>query len=191
MGPPDELRGHGLVSVHKSSHRCGRGPSALRGWFGESDTREREQHVQVQQRNVSPRRRRSSETKADTTPKVDFYDFVSHANLGSRTGQGASSWGWASPDGREFVVIAQADGAAFAEITSAGKLVYLGRLPKSQAASTSIWREIRGYKNYIVIGSEAVNHGIQIFDMSKVITAQEGLGRLYHYLLSSKLTSRN
>ncbi|KAK3328658.1 hypothetical protein B0T19DRAFT_196564 [Cercophora scortea] len=102
--------------------------------------------------------------------KIDFYDFVSHTGLGSKTGEGSSSWGWTSPEGREFVVIAQADGAAFAEITSAGKLVYLGRLPQSKGAATSIWREIRGYKNYIVIGSEASKHGVQIFDMSKLLT---------------------
>ncbi|KAK3324890.1 hypothetical protein B0H66DRAFT_491494 [Apodospora peruviana] len=102
--------------------------------------------------------------------KVDFYDFVSHAGLGSKTGEGSSSWGWTSPTGREFVVVAQADGAAFAEITSAGKLVYLGRLPQAKGAATSIWREIRGYKNYIVVGSEASSHGVQIFDMSKLLT---------------------
>jgi hypothetical protein len=99
---------------------------------------------------------------------VDFYDFVSHADLGSQTGEGSSSWGWTSPDGREFVAIAQADGAAFAEINHQGKLVYLGRLPQSPEAEPSIWREIRGYKSYLVVGSEATNHGVQIFDMSKV-----------------------
>jgi hypothetical protein len=66
------------------------------------------------------------------------------------------------------VAVAQADGAAFAEINKHGKLVYLGRLPQSPEAEPIIWREIRGYKNYIVVGSEATNHGIQIFDMSKV-----------------------
>lgn len=64
------------------------------------------------------------------------------------------------------MAIAQADGAAFAEVSKEGKLVYLGRLP--QYSSTSIWREMRGYKNYLVIGSEATNHGIQIFDFRKV-----------------------
>ncbi|KXX75557.1 hypothetical protein MMYC01_207217 [Madurella mycetomatis] len=100
---------------------------------------------------------------------VDFYDFVSHSDLGSQVGEGSSSWGWTSRDGREFVVIAQADGAAFAEITRKGKLVYLGRLPQASTAEPSIWREIRGYKNYIVIGSEAVNHGVQVFDMTKLL----------------------
>lgn len=98
--------------------------------------------------------------------KVDFYDFKSHSDLGSTAGEGSSSWGWTSPDGREFAIIAQADGAAFAEITSAGKLVYLGRLP--QYSTQSIWRELRGYKNYVVIGSEASRHGVQIFDLTKV-----------------------
>lgn len=83
---------------------------------------------------------------------MDFYDFVSHADLGSTRGEGASSWGWTSPEGREFVAIAQSDGAAFAEVTKEGKLVYLGRLP--QYSSVSIWREMKGYKNYLVIGSE-------------------------------------
>ncbi|KAI8205165.1 hypothetical protein K4K52_004457 [Colletotrichum sp. SAR 10_76] len=98
---------------------------------------------------------------------IDFYDFKSHSDLGSTTGEGSSSWGWTSPDGREFAVIAQADGAAFAEVTKEGKLVYLGRLP--QYSTTSIWRELRGYKNYIVIGSEAARHGVQIFDLTKLL----------------------
>ncbi|OIW23428.1 hypothetical protein CONLIGDRAFT_693178 [Coniochaeta ligniaria NRRL 30616] len=99
---------------------------------------------------------------------VDFYDFLSHARLGGSVGQGSGSWGWTSPTGREFVAIAQKDGTAFAEITSKGKLVYLGRLP--QYSSPSDWREIKGYQSYMVIGSEAADHGVQIFDMHKLTT---------------------
>ncbi len=69
--------------------------------------------------------------------------------------------------------MAQADGAAFAELTEQGKLVYLGRLPQSSTAAPSIWREIRGYKNYIIIGSEAQGHGVQVFDMLKVRTSMD------------------
>ena len=100
--------------------------------------------------------------------QIDFYDFKNHADLGSKTGEGSSSWGWTDPDSdREFVVIAQADGASFSEVSSEGKLIYLGRLP--QYSSESIWREIRGYKNYVVIGSEASRHGVQIFDWTKLL----------------------
>ncbi|KAK8246283.1 hypothetical protein HDK90DRAFT_407549 [Phyllosticta capitalensis] len=98
---------------------------------------------------------------------VDLYHFLSHEALGSNGGEGSSSWGWTSPSGREFLAIGQSDGAAFAEITSEGKLSYLGRLP--QYSVPSIWREIRGYKNYMVIGSEAEGHNIQIFDMAKLL----------------------
>ncbi|KAH6718862.1 hypothetical protein BKA61DRAFT_712882 [Leptodontidium sp. MPI-SDFR-AT-0119] len=98
---------------------------------------------------------------------VDLYHFLSHAELSS-TGSGSSSWGWTSDTGREFVAIGQEDGTAFVEITSAGKMIYLGRLP--QYSVPIIWREIRAYKNYMVIGSEAEHHGIQIFDMKKLLT---------------------
>lgn len=99
---------------------------------------------------------------------VDLYHFVPHAELGSAVGQGSSSWGWTSPDGRELLAIGQKEGTAFAEISKEGKLVYLGRLPHNSVAS--IWREIRGYKNYMIIGSEAERHGIQIFDMNKLLS---------------------
>jgi choice-of-anchor B domain-containing protein len=98
---------------------------------------------------------------------MDMYSFKPHADLGSVAGEGSSSWGWTSDDGREFVAIGQADGTAFAEISPAGELIYLGRLP--QQSVFSIWREIRGYKNYMVIGSEAVGHNVQIFDMTKLL----------------------
>jgi hypothetical protein len=100
--------------------------------------------------------------------QIDLLHFKSHADLGSKVGEGSSSWGWTAPDGREFVALGQADGAAFVEITKAGKMVYLGRLPQTAGAQPAIWREIRGYKTYMVIGSESDKHGIQIFDMQKV-----------------------
>ncbi|ORY19042.1 hypothetical protein BCR34DRAFT_260833 [Clohesyomyces aquaticus] len=98
---------------------------------------------------------------------IDLYHFLNHADLGSKLVGGSSTWGWTSPDGREFVAIGQRDGAAFAEITKQGKLVYLGRLP--EYSIPSLWREIRGYRDFMIIGSEAVGHGIQIFDMNKLL----------------------
>ncbi|KAI1359730.1 hypothetical protein F5Y08DRAFT_69644 [Xylaria arbuscula] len=100
---------------------------------------------------------------------LDLYDFQSHADLGSPTGEGAGSWGWTSEDGREFMAIGQSDGAAFLEILPSGKISYLGRLPQYSRAQPSLWREMKGYKSYMVIGSEATNHGVQVFDMSKLL----------------------
>ncbi|KAL8376846.1 hypothetical protein RB595_007803 [Gaeumannomyces hyphopodioides] len=100
---------------------------------------------------------------------IDLYHFLSHADLGSKhAGHGSSSWGWTSKCGREFVAIGQYDGTAFAEINREGKLVYLGRLPQYDAIGSN-WREIRVLRDYAVIGSEAIKHGVQIFDMKKLL----------------------
>ncbi|KAL8342040.1 hypothetical protein RB601_005205 [Gaeumannomyces tritici] len=101
--------------------------------------------------------------------QIDLYHFLSHADLGSKhAGQGSSSWGWTSKSGREFVAIGQYDGTAFAEISREGRLVYLGRLPQYDAIGSN-WREIRVLRDYAVIGSEAIKHGVQIFDMKKLL----------------------
>ena len=108
---------------------------------------------------------------------IDLAYFASHADLGSVTGEGSSMWGWTAQDGREFAAIGQADGAAFVEVErNSGALVYLGRLPQPKGADPLIWREIRMLKNFAVIGSEAVGHGVQIFDMQKVCTINPYLG---------------
>lgn len=71
---------------------------------------------------------------------IDLRYFLSHAELGSTTGEGSSTWGWTAPGGREFIIIGQADGAAFAEVTIDGRLDYLGRLPNTQGSLPAIWR---------------------------------------------------
>lgn len=98
--------------------------------------------------------------------KLDLYDFQPHAAFGNSTGRGSGSWGWTAPNGREFSAIGQLDGTAFAEVSKQGKLIYLGKLP--YFSEPSRWREIKAYKNYLVVGSEAPGHGIQFFDLRKV-----------------------
>ena len=45
---------------------------------------------------------------------------------------------------------------------------YLGRLPSYDGVG-SIWREVRIVGDYAIIGSEAHMHGIQLFDMRKLL----------------------
>ncbi|KAL3419706.1 hypothetical protein PVAG01_08204 [Phlyctema vagabunda] len=100
---------------------------------------------------------------------MDLYHFLSHADLGSAVeGQASSSWGWTSDDGREFVAVGQLDGTAFVEISPEGKMLYIGRLPTWDAIGAR-WREIRVVGNHVVIGSEAFGHGVQLFDMRKLL----------------------
>ncbi|KFA70586.1 hypothetical protein S40285_04709 [Stachybotrys chlorohalonatus IBT 40285] len=116
---------------------------------------------------------------------MDLYDFINHATLGSSNGYpeshapdgsqfltGSSSWGWTDPEsGREFIADGMYDGTALIEILPEGRMLQLGFLPcPVPVASRALWKEIRGYKNFMLIGSELGGHGVQIFDMSKLLT---------------------
>ncbi|CRK36042.1 hypothetical protein BN1708_006900 [Verticillium longisporum] len=109
---------------------------------------------------------------------VDLVHFLPHIALGSPGAQGSSSWGWTSDDDREFVAVGQYDGTAFIEIGKDGRMTYLGRLP--QVTTPSEWREIRSYKHYMIIGSEAPGHGVQIFDMHKLLTVDPANPVVFH-----------
>lgn len=105
---------------------------------------------------------------------MDLYDFINHEDLGGGefdplrpNRRGSSIWGWVSPEGREIALVGQQTGAAFVEIDAAGKFIYLGRLPANENVGSS-WREIRVLNDLAIIGSEAVGHYVQIFDMNKV-----------------------
>ncbi|KAF6841003.1 hypothetical protein CMUS01_03723 [Colletotrichum musicola] len=106
---------------------------------------------------------------------IDLYDFVSHAELGSPAGWegriGSSSWGWTDPEcGREFVASGMYEGTAFLEVLPEGRLLHLGFLPAlANLTDDAFWKEIRSFKHYMLIGSELANHGVQIFDMRKLL----------------------
>ncbi|KAI6360556.1 hypothetical protein MCOR25_006719 [Pyricularia grisea] len=107
---------------------------------------------------------------------ADLYDFLPHAAIGSPIGNsagevGSSAWGWTDEEsGREFIAAGLFQGASFIEILPTGKMRHVGFLPTFGTLSeNSLWREIRGYKHYMLIGSEQNGHGVQIFDMKKLL----------------------
>jgi choice-of-anchor B domain-containing protein len=98
---------------------------------------------------------------------VDLHGFLSHEDLGSATKAGNDVWGWTSPGGREFGIVGQTDGVGFVEVMKNGNLEYLGRLD-TQTTPTS-WRDIKVIGHHAYIGSEADGHGLQIFDLNKLL----------------------
>ncbi|KAK7063478.1 hypothetical protein R3P38DRAFT_2818700 [Favolaschia claudopus] len=101
---------------------------------------------------------------------LDLYSFTPHADLGSKTKMGNDIWGWThtEEDGtREFALVGQRDGTAFVEVLPTGQVSYLGRLPTQTDNST--WRDIKVIGNYAYIGSEALGHGVQVFDLTKLL----------------------
>ncbi|KAF1850853.1 uncharacterized protein K460DRAFT_328149 [Cucurbitaria berberidis CBS 394.84] len=97
---------------------------------------------------------------------IDLYDFKTHQELGQPVGRGSGSWGW-THKGREFIAIGQTEGTAFAEVTDKGQLEYLGRLPAHN--DSVVWREIKTVGDTLVVGSEGIGHGVQFFDLKKLL----------------------
>ncbi|KAF2835453.1 hypothetical protein M501DRAFT_942061, partial [Patellaria atrata CBS 101060] len=100
---------------------------------------------------------------------VDLYSFLTHEQMGSTTREGNDIWGWAYR-GREFGAVGQTDGTAFVEVNSDGSLTYIGRLPTQ--TEPSIWRDVKVINGYLYVGSEAAGHGLQIFDMRKLLAVR-------------------
>ena len=76
-------------------------------------------------------------------------------------------WGWTDPlDGNEYVILGRTDGTAFIDISDPVNPVYLGNLNTNTVSS--LWRDIKVYNNHAFIVSEAGNHGMQIFDLTKL-----------------------
>ncbi|KND91819.1 hypothetical protein TOPH_03341 [Tolypocladium ophioglossoides CBS 100239] len=98
---------------------------------------------------------------------VDLAGHLTHENMGSMTRAGNDIWGWTSDDGREFALVGQTDGTAFVEVLKDGSLKYIGRLPTQ--TSNSIWRDMKVIGHHVYIGSEAQGHGLQIFDLTKLL----------------------
>ncbi|KFH46043.1 hypothetical protein ACRE_031620 [Hapsidospora chrysogenum ATCC 11550] len=110
--------------------------------------------------------------------KIDMLGFLRHQDMGSHAREGNDIWGWTDPNsGREFALVGQADGTAFVEVKKDGSLTYVGRLPTQTEDST--WRDIKVVKNHAYIGSEAPDHGLQIFDLTKLLKADPKKPRVY------------
>ena len=77
------------------------------------------------------------------------------------------SWGWTDPDdGTEYALVGLDNGTAFLDISDPINPIYLGKLPTH--TSPSLWRDVKVYNNYAFVVSEANNHGMQIFDLTRL-----------------------
>tara|TARA_B100001939_G_scaffold171270_1_gene147649 strand:- start:376 stop:1854 length:1479 start_codon:yes stop_codon:yes gene_type:complete len=77
------------------------------------------------------------------------------------------SWGWKDPlNGDEYAIIGLSSHTAFVNMSDPKNLTLVGILPS--ATVNSIWRDIKVYNNHAYIVSEASNHGMQVFDLTKL-----------------------
>ena len=96
------------------------------------------------------------------------FDLLSRVTLNEFGSEyGNDNWGWTDPDtGVEYVLNGLDDGVGFVSIEDPENPVYLGKLPT--ATDPSPWRDVKVYNNYAFIVSEAQDHGLQVFDLTRL-----------------------
>ncbi len=96
------------------------------------------------------------------------YDLLLHLDLNIfDTSLVNDSWGWTDPTtGDEYVILGLENGTAFINITDTENPVYLGKL--ATATTNNTWRDVKVYQDHAFIVSEASNHGMQVFDLTRL-----------------------
>ena len=104
---------------------------------------------------------------ADTFPcrNVDLAAFLPLSDIGGGTGN--DIWGWTDPQtGKEYALMGRSTGTSFVDVSDPTHPVYLGNLPPHSASSP--WRSLKVHANHAFIVSEAVGHGMQVFDLTQL-----------------------
>ncbi len=97
--------------------------------------------------------------------KVNLAAHITNSQMGGSAGN--DIWGWTDPlTGKEYALMGLNNGTAFVDISDPEFPIRLGRLPTH--TSNSSWRDIKTYGNYAYIVSEAVDHGLQVFDLRRL-----------------------
>ena len=95
------------------------------------------------------------------------YDLIAHISLEELYGEGTEGndcWGWTDPlTQKEYALMCTTKGTSFIDITNPSEPIIVGFL--NTATQNSPWRDVKVFKNFAFIVSEAANHGMQIFDL--------------------------
>jgi choice-of-anchor B domain-containing protein len=113
---------------------------------------------------------------------IDLMAFVPISAIGNG-GNTNDIWGWTDPlDGAEYAIVGRDTGTAFVDISDPANPIYIGNLPAH--GSASLWRGLKVYQDHVFIGSEAFNHGMQVFDLTElrdVVTPPVTFAETDHY----------
>lgn len=97
---------------------------------------------------------------------IDLLSFLPMSSLGG--GNSNDVWGWTdSLTGKDYAILGRTNGTAFVDISDPTNPVYLGNLP-SWHGGISAWRAIKVYRNYAYVVADALPHGMQVFDLTRL-----------------------
>lgn len=92
------------------------------------------------------------------------------AESGLTAKSGNDIWGWTDPKTRkEYAIMGLSSKTSFVDVSSPEKPIHIGDLKTATTEST--WRDIKVYNNHAFIVSEAYQHGMQVFDLTRLRSA--------------------
>jgi len=101
---------------------------------------------------------------SDNTPLSAAFDLKT-GKIKSKAGN--DIWGWTDPkDGREYAIMGLDNKTSIVDITDVTEPIHLVDIKTATRSST--WRDIKIYKHYAFIVSEAYRHGMQVFDLHRL-----------------------
>lgn len=108
---------------------------------------------------------------------VDLVSFTPVRELGGQRGVEVNDiWGWTDPEtGKEWVIVGRTEGTSFVDISDPSHPRFVGDLPKTAGASSSVWRDIKVYQDHAFIVSDGSGpHGMQVFDLTRLRAIEPG-----------------
>lgn len=102
----------------------------------------------------------------DLMAKIDLEGLDPTSTISTNL-SGNDSWGYTDPiTDKEYALVGLNSGVSFVDISNPIEPIVVGFLPT--ATVNSDWRDVKVYNNYAFVVSEASNHGMQIFDLTKL-----------------------
>ncbi|HEX8503277.1 MAG TPA: choice-of-anchor B family protein [Pyrinomonadaceae bacterium] len=116
--------------------------------------------------------------------KVDLAALLPVADIDGTEGEVTANdiWGWTDAlTDREYALLGLSNGVAFVDVTNPTAPVYLGNLPRHSA--DSLWRSLKVYRDHLYVVSEAAEHGMQVFDLTRLrgVNAPQTFTETAHY----------
>eukprot|EP00019_Armaparvus_languidus_P013905 CAMPEP_0168586580 /NCGR_PEP_ID=MMETSP0420-20121227/4365_1 /TAXON_ID=498008 /ORGANISM="Pessonella sp." /LENGTH=394 /DNA_ID=CAMNT_0008621691 /DNA_START=69 /DNA_END=1250 /DNA_ORIENTATION=- len=106
---------------------------------------------------------------------IDLLSFTPLLALGSK-GDASDIWGWFDEqENKEYAIINAEDGTSFVDVTNPYSPTVLGFLPTQ--TENSLWHDVKVFKHYAYIVSEAKDHGLQVFDLHRLRSLSTGTDR--------------
>lgn len=102
---------------------------------------------------------------------VNITAFLPISALGGSRGTRVNDiWGWTDPQtSTEYAIVGRTNGTSFVNISDPYAPVYIGDLPKAAGTRTTIWRDMKVYKDHVYIVADAAGeHGVQVFDLTRL-----------------------